>query len=69
MRINLKEAKAIVMLKYPYAKAIEIPPLTWKKQTSKWYQILSPNRVTWVGQGATEREAWISAANYVLEGA
>jgi hypothetical protein len=67
MEINLKEAIAIVKLNYPYAKSIPVESLSIKNKGT-WYQIITPNRVTWVGQGNTEREAWISAAQYVVEG-
>ncbi len=67
MKVSRKEAEAIVRLKYPYAKALKLEPMSANAKWREWWQIISPNRITWVGQGATEREAWISAANYIVE--
>ena len=66
MKVTLKESIVIVKLKYPYAKSILVESLSMKNKMP-WYEIRTPNRVTWVGQGNTEREAWIDAAHYIIE--
>jgi len=66
MRINRKEAVAIVRLKYPDAQLQEVPSLN-PDDKRKWYRIYTNSFYPGtVGQGSTKVKAWKSATEDVL---